>query len=143
MTTLFKHWIFLIVLLVGLLVGAASYYFARPAVEQIGLARASTDWFAVDARVLSAMVDSTYSGSSGSTTNYHRPKVRFEYAFDGKLYESDQIYFGNTRFTNRRGKNNAYKVLEPYSNYPTVTAFVNPSDPTQAVLEPGAYMALV
>ena len=88
---------FLIILIIGLLVGGASYYFARPAVELIVLARTSMEWLPSEAQVLSAMVDSTYSGSSGSSTNYHRPKVRYEYRVDGRSYEADQIYFGNTR----------------------------------------------
>jgi len=133
-----KHWIGFAIALVAVLVAAASLYFARPALEVLRLARVSSTWTQVEAKVVSARLDSTFSGvSNSSSTNYHEPRVQFSYVVDGRSYEADTILFGHLRLTNRQGRLAANRILDPYRNNPTVTAFYNPDDPAQAVLEPG------
>ncbi|MCA9837103.1 MAG: DUF3592 domain-containing protein [Trueperaceae bacterium] len=137
MAKLFQHWVFLIALAIALLIGVASYYFARPALEVLRLARASSHWTETTAQVTSAVIDSNYSGVSSSTPNYHTPQVRYSYEVNGQAYESDTILFGHLRLTNRAGKAAAQRILDPYRNYPIVSAYYNPENPAQAVLEPG------
>lgn len=136
MSSFFQHWIFLIGLVLALIVGAASHYFTRPALEVFNLARASSSWTEAEAKVVFANLDSTYSGFSGST-NHHEPIVRFSYRVDGQSYEADTILFGHLRLTNRAGRVKANRILDPYRNNPTVIAYYNPENPSQAVLEPG------
>ncbi len=136
MKSFFGHWIFLIGLVLALLVGAVSFYFARPALEVLNLALASSSWTATPAKVVYANIDSSY-GDTTSSSNYHEPQVRYSYAIDGQNYEADTILFGHLRLTNRAGKAQANRILDPYRNNPTVTAYYNPESPVQAVLEPG------
>ncbi len=132
-----RHWIGVLIALVALGVAAASWYFARPALEVLRLARVSSTWTPVEADVVSATIDSSFSSVSTGSGNYHEPKVQFSYVVDGRSYESDIILFGHLRLTNRQGRLAANRILDPYRNNPTVTAFYNPDNPAQAVLEPG------
>lgn len=132
-----KHWIGMLIALVALGVAAASLHFARPALEVLRLARVSSSWTPIEAKVVFATIDSTYSSVNSNSPNYHEPKVRFSYSVAGHSYESDIILFGHLRLTNRQGRLAANRILDPYRNNPTVTAFYNPDNPAQAVLEPG------
>lgn len=61
-----------------------------------------------------------------------KPVVRYRYEFEGEIYESDQFKIadgptGDPEKANQR--------IEPYPVGSTVTAYVNPDEPTTAVLK--------
>jgi hypothetical protein len=86
----------------------------------------------VDAVVL----ESSVGAVSGDDREF-RVHVTYEYTYDGETHTSDNIYAGagdNDRFSVR---GNAESFLEDYQEGDTVTANVNPDDPSQAHLESG------
>lgn len=93
----------------------------------------------VTAQVVAAQVESTTStSSSGSahggqrTTTIFLPRVRYLYTYDGKDFEGTAVYATEV------GQGDMLRAAEVVSRYPpgtTVTAWVDPDDPSRAFLE--------
>ncbi len=94
----------------------------------------------VPAQVVAAEVEATTtrsasSGSRGSTTHatmVFLPRVRYLYTYDGKDYEGTAVYATEV------GQGDAIRAVEVVSRYPpgmSVTAWVDPQDPSRAFLE--------
>ena len=114
----------IIVGVVMLLFGGAGGYFAW---KGSLAASASSEWQPVDAKILRAR----------ATRNAHgewSPDIAYEYVVAGERYESSQVRIFTANRTSLQG---ARAVAHRYHATQRVTAYVDPSDPTQAVLIPG------
>jgi len=91
----------------------------------------------VDAEVL----ESDVSGTSGTEREF-RVRVTYEYSYEGQTYTSDNIYpsTGGDRYSSQ---GSAESFLEEYPEGKTVTAYVNPDDPSEAFLESEVRMQMV
>jgi hypothetical protein len=100
-------------------------------------ARGQRQYVRVDATVLhSGVVESTRMGSSpGSRSVMHfEPKVRYRYEVAGQAYEGSTIGSMSWSTSNRAA---AQRSIEPYPRGASVSAWVDPREPSRALLEPG------
>jgi len=71
--------------------------------------------------------------SKGGRINSYTPKIRYSYVYNGATYSSDVISWGFDRVE----KNEQAAFEQLFAQGHAITVFVDPSDPTNAVLEPG------
>jgi len=85
-------------------------------------------------------ISSSHSESAGPGTNAYVPEVRYTYRYAGTVYHSTRVWFirpGSDTLLQAQAVLNQYpKGLEAY-------CYVNPRNPTYAVLERGARPALL
>ncbi len=94
---------------------------------------ASENWPTVSGTVITSEVIPA-SGSGADGQGLYEPRVVYEYEFDGRTHQNDRISFAGTQSSNRE------QVEDLIFIYPAtmeVTVFVNPDDPSHALLEPG------
>lgn len=74
----------------------------------------------------------------------HQPAIRYSYMFEGRLYLSNRIWPGRTLsyMPLMRGEN-VRKLLTEFPEGGRPTVFVNPRQPAEAVLKPGAGKAVL
>ncbi len=116
---------FLVFLVMGL--GFAVFFFVLPGLKLLD----AQDWPGVSATVLSSEVVENYS-SDGST---YKIDIRFAYHVNGQRYTSDTYDFFSSMSSS--GSKNKTAIVRRYPVGQTTTAYVNPSDPTVAVLSRG------
>lgn len=112
-----------------------------PSRDTIQNARASTSWPRTGAKVTGARIEVIEGSVSTDTPTRHLPKVEYTYRVGEIDYTGDTIRFAELDFHRRGSRNRAQKVIDPYSNYPEVTAHYNPDAPSVSVLEPGVTLA--
>jgi len=102
----------------------------------------SEGWPTVDGTITSSMID-VYEERDTSTgdddfpptyTTYYEPEITYSYSINGVDYSFDKISFSRTRFVIQ---SEAQEVIDEYSTGTNVTVYYNPSNPSEAVLEPG------
>ncbi len=96
---------------------------------------AARGWEKRDCRVLSSDV---VASSDGDT---FRPRVRYSYVYDGKLYESDRYDFFEASSSGRAGKQ---AIVDRYPPGSDATCWVDPRQPSEAVLDrdPGLFLLI-
>ncbi|PAP75689.1 DUF3592 domain-containing protein [Rubrivirga marina] len=127
---------------VTLLIGAAGLWAAASLAVS---GDASTAWVEVKGEVVESGVDTRRSVHAsdlrdpyGPPTYEHRPVVRYTYAVDGRTYTADRVHFGEKNAADGdRGRDRAQAEADRYPTGTPVTVYVDPADPTDAVLEPG------
>ncbi len=92
----------------------------------------SQRWEKVAGEVVQSQVK--HFQGAGSHENY-LPKIKYTYHQGGQLFEGDRVQIKG-QIVNRT-KEEAYQVVKQYSVGKKVDVFVNPSNPQDAVLEPG------
>lgn len=115
--------------------GVGMYYYTemRPHRRQ----KESASWTTCPCQIRVADVESHTSRRRSSTGHRRRtrtsysPHVVFEYSVNGQSYTSEQFWFGTTNFSDRT---KVEKIVEPFAAGSQATCFVNPADPTDAVL---------
>ncbi|HEY7368599.1 MAG TPA: DUF3592 domain-containing protein [Thermoanaerobaculia bacterium] len=109
-------------------VGAAVFYFAffRPGLKVF----ASRSWPQVPARVISSEVGS-HTGDDSTT---YSVDVLYEYEFGGRTFRSKRYEFLGGSSSGYDGK---AAIVARYPAGSTTVCFVNPEDPTEAVLHRG------
>lgn len=114
---------------VFLLMGCALLYafLIRPLIR-IAIA---SKWPAVPCVVISSTVRS-HSGSRGGTT--YSVDILYRYDFDGREFKANRYDFMGGSSSGSSGK---YAIIARYPPGGKATCFVNPADPTDAVLERG------
>lgn len=127
--------------LVGIAFLAVGVYRIVPSWETVQNARASTSWNETEAKITGARIEVIEGSAAGNTPMRHLPKVGYTYKVGGTEYTGDTIRFAELDFHRRGSRNKAQKVIDPYSNYPTVKTHYNPADPSVSVLEPGVTLA--
>ncbi len=99
----------------------------------------SMGWEQVPGTVISSDVEEAWD----TTGDRYSPRVVYTYEVDGVTYEGTQISPGGTTYAGNQ--EDAAQFLEPYPVGESVMPYVNPSDPTRAVLDrslPGAIRAI-
>lgn len=95
----------------------------------------SAFWASNWAKTPCVILDSNVSTSSSIEYGDFacRPKVKFQYAFANELYVSERFDFSKLN----RSKSRCKDILQSYSVDQQAFCFVDPQDPTAAVLERG------
>jgi hypothetical protein len=127
---------------VTFLIGAAGLWAAASLASD---GDASTRWVEAKGRVVASGVDTRRSFHAsdirnpyGPTTYEHRPVVRYTYAVGGRTYTADRVRFGERNAEDGdAGRDRAQAEADRYPEGMAVTVYVDPADPTAAVLEPG------
>lgn len=97
-----------------------------PALQVLG----ARDWPAVTCEILESEV---HTSSTSDGTSYSA-RIRFAYDVDGQRYESDRYKFSKFS-SNDRGASQA--VVDAHPVGATVNCYVDPGDPSSAVIERG------
>lgn len=121
---LFMRGFFLLFFAVGAVTGYA--FFVRPA-WKIALAK---DWPTVPCEIVESGVKTNHD-SDGDT---HRVAVHYRYRVAGEEFESNRYSFFGGSSSGYRAKQ---AIADRYRAGSSATCFVNPGDPTDAVLERG------
>lgn len=116
---------FSIFLLVG--VGTGYGFFVRPVLKIVAAQR----WTSVPCEILSSRVK-TNSDSDGNT---YSVDIVYRYTYQDRTYTANRYHFFTGSSSGYKGKAQVVRRLPSGSR---ATCFVNPSDPTEAVLERGA-----
>ena len=128
----------------GLLIGGGvcfiffviGIFITRAAILNRRKAEESTSWPSVQGTITKAWVETQkHEDDDGSVTITHFPRWEYEFVISGMTYTSQNISFGGTG-----GSHNEYEAQEGLNQYPVnsqVQVFYNPSNPEEAVLEPG------
>jgi hypothetical protein len=121
-----------LVILVGGLIGLV------PLGLEWSSADSSSGWPSTRGRVTNSSLSSTkrVGGGSAETWTVH---VSYSYAVGGKSHVGSAIHKGS--FPSYDSKAEARAVLGRYGDGASVTVFYDPSDPSDAVLEPGVAAA--
>lgn len=127
--------------LVGIAFLAVGIFRMSPSWETVKNARASSDWPQTEAVITGARIEVIEGSVSTDKPTRHLPKVGYTYQVEGTEYTGENIRFAELDFRHRGSRDKAQKVIDPYSNYPTVKAHFNPADPSVSVLEPGVTLA--
>lgn len=125
-----------------LLIGAAGLWAAASLAAD---GDASTAWVEVKGRVVASGVDTRRSVHAsdlrnpyGPVTYEHLPLVRYTYALDGRTYTAERVRFGEQNAEDGdAGRDRAQAEADRYPEGTPVTVYVDPADPSDAVLEPG------
>lgn len=104
--------------------------------KEYSLAQASLDWTPVQATVHRTWVDEKIVGTeteASSSTKYFEPKVGYSYEVEDAVYHNENIRIGSSL------ENTSKEAEEVLGIYPVgpLTAYYNPSQPSQSVLERG------
>ena len=100
---------------------------------------ATKSWTPTTARIISAEVqeniDTVRESNGGRRTRYtYTPIVRYEYDVEGRTYQGHRVKADNYSGS----QTGAYNTVNRYPVGAEVTAYVDPANPSQAVLEQGA-----
>ena len=114
--------------------GAGLFMLIRGLIE-FRAGKASRDWPSVEGQVVTAMVEKKVDHDEDGTTTSYSPRVTYTYSVSGQQYASDQVVVGARRHYPSRARAEAKLA---YRSGQQVTAFYNPDNPAQAVLEAGA-----
>lgn len=112
---------------VFLVVGTLFFYWFT--LEPIGQALAARKWQPTPCTITSSRVES-HSSDDGTTYSI---EIEFDYEVDGKRYHSDRYSFVSFSSSGRKGKK---KVVAAHPVGSEQTCYVNPSDPSEAVINP-------
>lgn len=99
-------------------------------------ANASLEWPQVTGQVIISRIDRRTTRSSEDSSTVYRVTVRYEYTVDGTDYTSSTIDFGGQKRYEMRSM--ASKFIRSYPKDKEVTVYYNPSNHSDAVLNPGA-----
>jgi len=124
-------WFFL---LFGIIFLAAGLFFTyQTAIKPALQVREAQDWQSVPCKIISAEVVRTHRPrthrTGGAGTSYHA-RIVYKYEYKGKEYQSDRI-----GFLLRSGSDASRKIVQKYKTAENPHCYVNPENPSQAVLE--------
>ncbi|MHC4365417.1 MAG: DUF3592 domain-containing protein, partial [Planctomycetota bacterium] len=119
----------------GLFIGGciATWLFSiKPIIKTLD----ARDWLAVRCKIISAELE-THTDSDGTTYTFD---IDYEYAYKGKTYKSDKYAFSPEAEGNRKSK---LKVVNKYKQNQNPVCYVNPENPSEAVLKRGFHKGLL
>ncbi len=102
------------------------------AISNMNKAGDSAAWSPVTAQIINSEVWSP-THSSGRNKTYS-PAIEYQYVFNNRSYQSDTVYFG---LMGTDDPSFAHGITNKYPKGMVTTAYVNPADPEEVVLEPG------
>lgn len=93
---------------------------------------ASSNFKPVSAKILQGRVETTMnSNAGGSSTRVHLPRIVYAYNVDGRSYQSRKFSYFGPGYSNSQ---DALRVVERYPVGSKQTAYYNPDQPSEAVL---------
>ena len=110
-------------------VGSGMLYFF--AVKPIWGVYSASNWQAAPCEIVSSRLEER-PGDDGST---YRIEIKYKNVYDDKPYESDQYKFFNV--ASNVGVSGKREIVRNHPPGKKTTCYVNPDDPTQAVIERG------
>lgn len=114
-----------------LFLGAALFFGWASLQSALRQWQAHYEFVPVLATVLHSGVESSATGASTKGSSW-RPVVTYQYAFGSSLHEQNRIFFLGNGWSDRAAVED---WLANYDEGTTVTAYVNPADPPEAVLD--------
>lgn len=96
-------------------------------------ANASQNWPQVTGTITSSEFIERQAETSDRVPLYDA-RIRYHYEVDGESYRSDRVAFGTYASSDATA---AYDLVNRYPGGAPVTVYVDPADPSSAVLEPG------
>jgi len=108
-------------------------------------AQSATKWAVVPAQILDARLDSSYS--DGSTS--YEAKATYQYQYQGRFYTNSKVglgaMFGDGGSDNIGSyqEDMGHKLQRMYNNNQPIDVFVNPNNPSEAVIDPQIRWAMV
>lgn len=93
-------------------------------------------WQEIPCKIITAEVGS-HSGDDGTTYSID---ITYEYRFEGKTYRSDKYYFTSGSSSGYKSK---ARIVNEYKNAANPVCFVNPENPSEAVLVRGLHAELL
>jgi len=116
------------------IVGGVTFYFLS--VKPIARTLAAESWVETPCRVLKAEVRD-HDSDDGTTYSVY---ILYEYEFDGQTYKSDRYDFMGGSSSGYKGK---ARVVAEYESAERPVCFVDPENPSQAVLKRGFHAKLL
>ncbi len=98
-------------------------------------AKQSTDWPAVEGKVISSEVERNQKRSNGKSSTTYHAEVLYDYVVEGTTYSGNKVVFGQGGSSNPAS---ARSIVNRYPRAKIVSVFYNPDTPDVSVLEPGA-----
>ena len=114
-----------------LLLGAALFFGWASLHSAFRQWQAHDEFVPVLATVLQSGVETSVAGASSAGQSL-RPAVTYQYAFGSSSHEQNRIFFMGNGWADRAAVED---WLVNYNEGTTVTAYVNPADPKEAVLD--------
>jgi hypothetical protein len=99
--------------------------------QMLTQARMNSAAVPIEARVLSAELGRTTTGSSGRGRTLWIPEIRYEYTVDGQRFESDSYWAVAGSMDSKSG---ADAIVARHAPGIVVTAHVDPTDPARSML---------
>ena len=121
----------LYLIFIGLLLCAAGGAFAWLMWRSFDRAASQRDWTEVECTILSSRIDQRKIGNAVKTE--YSFGVLYGYQFEGKPYTSEKFSLRGSPWSSRRER--AEKRKEDYPEGTKMTCFVDPAEPTFAVLK--------
>jgi hypothetical protein len=107
----------------------------RYAMRMAAKARQSLSWPSVEGEIAhSAVLYQTSTSTTTGGTSTYKADIAYRYKINGANYSSSRISIVD--FSSTPGR--ARSIVERYPDQSRVLVYYNPSDPSEAVLEPGA-----
>ena len=96
-------------------------------------ALAARQWPTAPGKVISASLKEhrSYDSQEHRTNITYEPQVTYEYRFGSETLKRDRLGFGTTSYN----RSTAVKKLEQYPQGGTVTVYINPDNPYEALLD--------
>lgn len=94
------------------------------------------DWPAVPCKIISAELEA-HTDSDGTSYTF---EIDYEYTYDGKTYKSDKYAF---IVRPKSGRKLALKIVNEYKQNQNPVCYVNPENPSEAVLKRGVHRGLL
>ncbi|MEM1144394.1 MAG: DUF3592 domain-containing protein [Pseudomonadota bacterium] len=111
---------------------AAIFFTASLYTSKIKQWRAHETYVAVQAEVIgSSLRQRSHGTGTGKTTDF-RPMIRYSYSYQGRSLESEQVGYIPRSFANYQ---DAKRFIEPFAAGSTAIAYVDPHDPSEAVID--------
>jgi len=119
----------------GLFIGGciATWFLSiKPVIKTLG----ARDWPAVPCKIISAELE-THTDSDGTSYTFD---IDYEYTYNGKTYKSDKYAFIPQAEGNRKSR---LKIVNKYKQTQNPVCYVNPENPSEAVLKRGFHKGLL
>ena len=101
----------------------------------------TVQWITVEVHVIESSVSqSTHSAAAGGYTTTYRPKIRYTYEVGNKSFDSETYGYHSTLGPGGYNANSRPSVQKIVDQYPTgspATAYYNPDDHSESVLDNG------
>ena len=114
-----------------LIIGGVGYYLYKRNQQSMAHRQASQNWASATGTVLMSSVQTSYSGTGGSSIY---PVIVYQYEVNGKMYQSQNLRAGD-EFLKVNIPSQAQKTVDKYPIGKQVTVYYDPNNPAESALE--------